>query len=385
MLDEGALLLAPAAFHDLLENGVPGAAPLPHVGGPAEALGQAQPLVEGDPAHHAAVCEVLAAAAGLPDALVRPVPVVGEPVQRPGQRLPSPVRGLLRDLQALGHRGEGLAVDVQLELVDGAVADADGGGAAIALEVFECLLRQVGIAVDPVHRLERLLLLALALVQPVDEPVDEGGGLLYEAEVQHGPHGQRAVAHPGEPVVPVALSADLLGQAHGRRRDEGAGGSVGEELERDDRTVHQLGPAAPVAGLAQPALPETGGLIVLCGEPVDREGCGCLAAGRADGEHDAARLAGAQRHPAAYVLAVPLQREGGLQVRVHPRGPENTRVLAELQLVLCPAVVEARAALEREVDGPPHGPHDAYQGVTVGGGAGPVRRHEVDHLAHPVR
>ena len=74
-------------------------------------------------------------------------------------------------------------------------------------------------------------------------------------------------------------------------------------------------------------------------------------------------------------------------MRVHPWRPEQAAVLAlaELQLVLGPTVVEARPALESEVDAPAHGTHDAYQGVTVGGGAGPVRRHEVDHLAHPVR
>lgn len=251
--------------------------------------------------------------------------------------------------------------------------------------MFECLLGEVGVAVDPVHRLERLFLLALALLQPADEPVDEVRGLLDEAEVQHGPHRQRAVAYPGEPVVPVALSADLLGQAHGGRRDEGAGGGVGEELEGDDRTVHQLGPAAAIAGLTQPVLPEVAGVIELCREPVDREGCGCLAAGSADGEHGAARLAGLQRHPAADVLAVPFQGEGGLQVRVQPRGPEQAAGPVQFQPVLGPAVVEARPAFEREVDGSPHGTDDAYQGVPVGGGAGAVRRHEVDHFAHAVR
>ncbi|KUO10802.1 hypothetical protein AQJ58_17855 [Streptomyces sp. DSM 15324] len=68
--------------------------------------------------------------------------------------------------------------------------------------MIERLLGQVGVAVDAVHRLERFLLLALALAQPVHQPVDEGDGLVGEAEIQHGPHGQRAVAHPGEPVVP---------------------------------------------------------------------------------------------------------------------------------------------------------------------------------------
>lgn len=72
---------------------------------------------------------------------------------------------------------------------------------------------------------------------------------------------------------------------------------------------------------------------------------------------------------------------------VHPRGPEQAvlSALAEFQLVLGAAVVEARPAFEGEGDAPAHGTHEAYQGVTVGGGAGSVRRHEVDHFTHSVR
>jgi hypothetical protein len=47
-----------------------------------------------------------------------------------------------------------LAVDVELELVGGAVADAYGLGAGVALPVVQGLLVQVGGAVDPVHDLQ---------------------------------------------------------------------------------------------------------------------------------------------------------------------------------------------------------------------------------------
>lgn len=131
--------------------------------------------------------------------------------------------------------------------------------------------------------------------------------------------------------------------------------------------------------------PELGDFIELPVEPFDREGCGRLAVGRADGEDGTAGPAGAQCHPSAHVPAVPLQRKGGLQVPVDPGGPEQSAVPAEFELVLGPAVVEARPALKGEVDGPPHGTDAADQGVPVGGGAGPVRGHEVDPLAHSVR
>lgn len=63
-------------------------------------------------------------------------------------------------------------------------------------------------------------------------------------------------------------------------------------------------------------------------------------------------------------------------MRVHPRGPGQVAVLAlaELQLVLGRAVVEARPALEREVAGPAHGTHSPYAkpgGLARGGRPAP--------------
>ncbi|WP_407660857.1 DUF389 domain-containing protein [Kitasatospora paracochleata] len=62
----------------------------------------------------------------------------------------------------------------------------------------------------------------------------------------------------------------MFGQAHGRGGDRCAGGRVGEQFEGDGRAVDHVGPPPPVAGAADPLLPEVGdsrGSIVI--EPVD--------------------------------------------------------------------------------------------------------------------
>src|SRR5262249_9156281 len=159
----------PAAFHDLVVHAVPLDDPPGHVRRAAPAGGEPDGAVEGDPGLEPAGGEVALAAAGLPDALIRPGPVSAQPVSDLGDRHPA----LVRRMQALAVGEEpgigGLAVDVELQLVGGAVADPDRAGAAPALEVVEGLLDQVGAAVDPVHDLQWPALpgvLGRAIAQP---------------------------------------------------------------------------------------------------------------------------------------------------------------------------------------------------------------------------
>src|SRR5262249_39586477 len=152
---ERADLLVPAAVHDLVVDPVPLGDPPGDVGRASAALGQPDRAVERDPALEAAIGEVLAAAAGLPDSLVGPIPVVADPVDDPGQRPPAPVLDLQPAPRAVQQRVHRLTVDVELQLVGGAVADPDRPRAPPALEVVEVVLGQVGGAVHPVHDLQR--------------------------------------------------------------------------------------------------------------------------------------------------------------------------------------------------------------------------------------
>src|SRR5258707_4268020 len=70
-------------------------------------------------------------------------------------------------------------------------------------------------------------------------------------------HGQRSVADPGEPVVPVPLATGLLGQSEGGRGDRRAGGLVSEQFEPHRQAGHHLPPPALIGLAAQPTLPET--------------------------------------------------------------------------------------------------------------------------------
>src|SRR5207247_10258199 len=111
------------------------AEPAREVGGTAVLAGEPDDAVQGHPAHQPAVGEVLPAAAGLPDAIVGLVPVLAQPVGELAQLDPAGMANL--DAVAIGEIDgvQHFAVDVELELAGGAVADAHRLGARIALPV----------------------------------------------------------------------------------------------------------------------------------------------------------------------------------------------------------------------------------------------------------
>ena len=118
------------------------------------------------------------------------------------------------------------------------------------------LLGDLAPAVDAVHDLERARSprCAFRSNRSVSQSMN-AARLLGEAEPQQRVERKRRVADPGVAVVPVALAAEHLGQARGRRRDDRARWAVGEELQRQRGAVHGLAPAAPVARLRQPPAP----------------------------------------------------------------------------------------------------------------------------------
>ena len=93
---------------------------------------------------------MLLAAAHLPDPLVVPLPVLADVVQQVAQVEPGVVGDRRGVLVVDVDRVHQLAVDVELELVDGAVADPHRAGAAVPLEIVERDLGQVAPAVDAV-------------------------------------------------------------------------------------------------------------------------------------------------------------------------------------------------------------------------------------------
>src|SRR5690606_26580045 len=109
---------------------------------------------------------------------------------------------------------EQLAVDVELELVVGAVSDAHRPRRHVAVKMVERALGEVLATVDAVHDLQlaRPVALAIAFVQPFRE----SDRLAAIAEIDERRGGERGVAYPGVAVVPVALAANALRQAECR-------------------------------------------------------------------------------------------------------------------------------------------------------------------------
>ena len=315
VLGERADLGVPAALHDLVVDGVAFGHPAGEVGGPAALGRQPDRAVQRDPGLEPAVGEVLLAAAGLPDPLVGLVPVLAQPVDDAGQRRPALVAGLHAAAVGQVDGVGGLAVDVELELVGGAVADPDRPRAAPALEVVQALLDQVRGAVDPVHDLQRARVLARLLLHPVPQPDAERGGLLHVAQAQQRVDGEGAVPDPGVAVVPVALAAGLLGQAGGRRRHRRPGRVIGHQLQRHGRTGDHLPPPAGVGRPVQPAAPEPRRVV---GQPLGLLGRD-LARRAAHGlQHHAADLALAQGAGPAQPVTGALRRDPRFRQRRTP-------------------------------------------------------------------
>src|SRR5205823_12895854 len=108
-----------------------------------------------DPGHEPRVGEALPTAPRLPEALVGLVPGLANPLDDLSELLPGLVGDGLAVLVVQVDGIDQLAVDVELELVGRAVADAHRCRSAVALEVVELDLLEVGAAVDAVHDLER--------------------------------------------------------------------------------------------------------------------------------------------------------------------------------------------------------------------------------------
>ena len=107
------------------------------------------------------------------------------------------------------QRVEQLAVDVELHLIPGAVADADRARLAPATQVRQLALREVVLTADAVHDLQRAL--AGSAAGRAGHEGDELLGLVRAGADVERLDRQAGVADPGEAVVPVALTAHRLG------------------------------------------------------------------------------------------------------------------------------------------------------------------------------
>src|SRR5262249_50976850 len=112
--------------------------------------------VEGDPAHHFRVRVMARLPARLPDAAIGTVPARLELADEGADERPAGLADLEAALQALIEAVDHLAVDVELELAGGGVADPHGPGILVAGEPIDGPLRQAALAGDAVHDLHVL-------------------------------------------------------------------------------------------------------------------------------------------------------------------------------------------------------------------------------------
>jgi hypothetical protein len=171
-------------------------------------LGQFGGPVQGDPAHQFRRHVVLGFPASFPDPLVRLTPGRDGAL---GLRSHEGPQAAWQVSATAGVQQDGVqyrAEDVVLTLVERAVPDPYRAGALVSGQLVSGRLGEVAPAVDAVHDLQAAVLGGLDIGDELHEFV----GLPIQQQVVQCLEREGAVAHPGVPVVPVALTAGRFRQ-----------------------------------------------------------------------------------------------------------------------------------------------------------------------------
>lgn len=120
---------------DLVVNAIAGVAPAVEFAVELELLEGLDAPIEGDPGHHFRVREVAAGTANFPDAFVGFLPVLRDEVDEVALDVPGVVGGGEAEVTFEVGGVDDLAVDVELELARGGVADADGAGVFVSAKM----------------------------------------------------------------------------------------------------------------------------------------------------------------------------------------------------------------------------------------------------------
>ncbi len=249
------------------------------------------------------------------------------------------------------------AVDVELQLLASAVADAHRARATVAFQVVEGFLRHFVPTIDAVHNLQgaKTRSFDAALLQPAHEVL----GLVRHPQAQEGVQSKCRVADPGVAVVPIAHPADLLGEAARRCRDDRPGRREGQQLQHQGRAVDHLTPAAIVAALAHPASPELESLSQQLGadEPRLQQPGVSITLNLAEDERR--WLARVQQEFGSDPRALARQRKAADQREAHAGSLKHCAAAFQSDLMRPPRVVESRLTFEPEAHRPAHRPYDA--------------------------
>ena len=179
------------------------------------------------------------------------------------QHRPQPLGDVVAFLGVQVHRVEDRSVHVVLALVVGAVADPHRARVLVALEVIERRLLELPVAPDPVHDLQRPVLVALQVGEVLHEVVR----LPVQSERVQPPQRERRVAHPAVAVVPVARPLRGLRQRGRQRRHQRPRRHERQALQRQRRALQVQAPGmVRVGAFRQPRPPEVAGAlqVTLC-------------------------------------------------------------------------------------------------------------------------
>ena len=171
------------------------------------------------------------------------------------------------------RRLDQFAVDVELQLLHGSVANPDRLRSAIALQVVEHIFGEAVVSVDRVHDLEALGMAIVRHSHPAQKAID----LIRKSHLVQRVDEVGGVADPGESVIPIQRSAQALGQGSRGRRDEGAGRQILHQLQRQRRAVQRLVEAPAVSRRPKPRDPVVIGLVQVDVGVLERNRGGKLA------------------------------------------------------------------------------------------------------------
>lgn len=244
----------------------------------------------------------------------------------------------------------------------------------------EPVFGQVGSPVDAIDDLQRARLGPIVSGARI-QPFHERRRLARKADANEPVEREGRIPDPRIPIVPVAHPTDFFRQAAGRGGDDGAGGLERHELERKRGAGDHLPPAARVAAVGDPVMPELhggfeGALRVIVGQR------GSAACSLFDlPEHADGMFSAAKRELTEDAPFVLFQRQGGRKSQCEGRGRKDGSLRVQMGLVRPARVIKGRMTLQPEGHAAAH--HlDASDQLMKEVRPGSADRHEVLDLAH---
>ena len=252
ILHEGVAPGVPTLLADLRVDGFACAPPAGQRAFQIELFGHGDGAVEGDPGHDLRMHEMPPGPTHLPDAVVGLAPDRLQEVDHHDDQGP----GFDHPVGAHAMGGEDaadqFAIDVELALGMGLVADANRLRAGEPGQAVDLVFLKPALAVQAVHDLQ----VRRRSRGRAHQPVLPGLGLLAIAGGKQGIEAERRVADPAIAIVPVARSPDLLGQGGGRGGDDAARRRIGQQLQRDQRALDHVAMRALILRTPDPVFPE---------------------------------------------------------------------------------------------------------------------------------